>query len=74
MRNKEHIKSTEGHFLRVTCDTLVIHGNKHEFLMNPGYATQIFIHSPECWCLKTKNSSNINNDLDDNYVEKESID
>ena len=38
----------------IFCDTLVIKGVPHEFILSSVYGGYCIVHSPECPCLKTK--------------------
>jgi hypothetical protein len=54
-------------------DTLLIHGHKHEFIREPVYVSNVYVHSPECWCMKKHNQESSDNDysdLDDEDIEE----
>lgn len=38
----------------IVCDTIVIKGIPHEFILSSVYGGYSIVHSPECPCLKTK--------------------
>ena len=53
-RNVERVEAKHNHidFQWVEIDTVCIHGNPHEMLINHVKGGAVFEHSPECWCLK----------------------
>lgn len=38
----------------IVCDTLVIKGVPHEFILSSVYGGYCVVHSPECPCIKNK--------------------
>lgn len=38
----------------IVCDTIVIKGVPHEFILSSVYGGYCIVHSPECPCLKNK--------------------
>jgi hypothetical protein len=44
--NSDYARTVSG----VCVDTLIIHGQRHEFLRDSGINGGGICHSPECWC------------------------